>query len=198
MNYWSICWPSNIILRIPFPVLSLIHAISAMLFSGGIITTTVIEWVVIQTYSNSNKLYNSNIKSNKSNNNNSNTASSVSFLEFWFMNAPKIGQMIVLPAITGSVISGIGQTFIKYGNIKSAPHHVKSMFHLFLIFGIWWGITDRTTQRKAQSVVTNIKSSLVDHNNENYDETLLLQENKDNKQVTNNSHLSSPPIHPVF
>lgn len=154
-NYWSICWPSNIILRIPFPVLSFVHAISAMLFSGGIITTTVIEWIVLQNY----------VRNNNNNNDNHNKSSVGSFFTFWFLNVPKIEQMIVLPAITGSVISGIGQAFLKYGNLKSAPIHIKASFHLFLLFGIWWGITDRRTQRQAQRIITTTSSSTTTDDN---------------------------------
>jgi hypothetical protein len=131
LNYRSaaVCSKPAILGQIPFAALSFIHAISGMLSSGSIVTTTLLEWLVV-----------------KHENNDKNQ----SVYKFWFTNVPKVEQMIVIPALSGSMISGIGQAFSKYGSLKLAPKHVKSSLHVLFLFGLWWGLTDRTTQIKAQ------------------------------------------------
>ena len=71
---------------------------------------------------------------------------------FWFRIAPRIEQWMVLPALTGSIVSGITQAALRYGSLRLAPRHVKSSLHILLLFGLWWGVTDRKTQRRAQEV----------------------------------------------
>lgn len=126
-NYRSACWPAFLI-RIPLPVWNLVHSVSGMLFSGSVITTTILEWTVVATGERD-------------------------VSKFWFEQVPKVEKAVVLPALTGSMISGVAQAFLRYESLRMAPRHIKSTMHLLFLFGIWWGVTDRHTQSKAQQVV---------------------------------------------
>ena len=125
-NYRSVRgWPAGLT-RIPLAVWSLVHAVSGMLFAGTIVVTTILEWLVV-----------------------SHQQPPVS--QFWFGTImPAMEQAVVLPALTGSILSGVAQAFHNYSSLRGAPRHVKSSLHLLFLFGIWWGVTDRRTQHPAQ------------------------------------------------
>jgi hypothetical protein len=123
-NYRLKCWPAFLV-RVPLATWSLLHAVSGMLFAGSIITTTILEWIVVSSRDQSVN-------------------------SFWFQQVPKVEQMVVLPALTGSIISGVAQAFLNYKSLRHAPRHVKSSLHILFLFGVWWGVTDRRTQGKAQ------------------------------------------------
>lgn len=123
LNSGNSCWPS-ILVNVSRPNLNFVHAMSGMLFSGSIITTTVLEWIVVRSRDKS-------------------------VAPFWFEQAPGVERLLVLPALTGSILSGFGLAFQTYGSVHYAPPHVKSTLHLLALFGIWWGLTDRTTQAFA-------------------------------------------------
>jgi hypothetical protein len=124
------CWPAFLV-RIPFQTLSLLHAISAMLFAGSIMTTTLLEWIVVTSRDRAVNI-------------------------FWFDQAPRVEKWVVLPALSVSIVSGVAQAFFNYGSLKLAPRHIKTSLHLLLLFGIWWGVTDRKTQGKAQIAVSGV------------------------------------------
>jgi hypothetical protein len=113
------CWPS-VLLRLPLRVWNLIHGLSAMVFAGSIVTTTVLEW----NYYNQNNIA-------------------------FFPELLRVETSLVLPALTGSMISGVAQAFHSYSSLRYAPRHVKSALHLLLAFGVWWGLTDRRSQGKV-------------------------------------------------
>jgi hypothetical protein len=116
-------WPSFIPV-ISLRALNFVHAMSGMIFSGGIVTTTVLEWMVVNK-----KKRDLNV--------------------FWFATVPRIEKLLVLPALTGSIVSGVAQSFTSYGSLRFAPQHIKSALHLLLAFGLWWAFTDGKTQQKA-------------------------------------------------
>lgn len=128
------CWPAALA-AVSFSKLSLIHAISAMLFSGSIVTTTVLEWMVVKSRD-------------------------ATVQQFWFDKVPQVEKWIVLPALTGSMVSGVAQAFQNYGGVRHAPRHVKGSLHLLTLFGLWWGVTDRSTQAKAQEAAALEQRSL--------------------------------------
>ncbi len=114
------CWPAALA-SVSVSQLSFVHVVSAMLFSGSIITTTVLEWLVV-------------------------AGRNAAVQQFWFDKVPQVEQFLVIPALTGSMVSGVAQAYAYYGSLRSAPRHVKSSMHVLTLFGLWWGITDRTTQ----------------------------------------------------
>jgi hypothetical protein len=117
-------WPGWL-LRLPVEVWNLIHAISNMIFSGSIVTTTILEW---------------NLTNNDST---------------FFRKLLRVETALVLPALTGSLISGVVLAFHKYVQFKFAPSHVQTALQLLAIFGIWWGLVDRRLQ-------ANIEEAMVD------------------------------------
>jgi hypothetical protein len=122
LNYfWGALPPCSVFGMLSLPAWSFFHAISAMVFSGSIITTTVLEWIVT-----------------------TNTA------EFAIRRLFSIERILVLPALTLNVVSGVAQVYGTYlpasTPLRYAPPHVKAVFHILFLFGLWWGFTDRMSQ----------------------------------------------------
>lgn len=118
----------SIIQEIPVQNFGLIHAVTAMLFGGGIILTTLIEWMVVQS------------KDSR-------------VMSFWFQNVPDLDSKIVLPALTGLIVSGVGLAVDHYGTLGNSPYHVVASISTLLAFAFWWAATDLTTQGKATFAV---------------------------------------------
>lgn len=116
---------------IPERVFFLNHMIGGMLFGGGIILTTSIEWLVAK---------------NKN----------ATVLQFWFDKVPLLDLIIVLPALTVSMISGTGLTIRRYGGLNNAPPHVDAIFWTLILFMGWWAATDLTTQGTALKAVNEM------------------------------------------
>jgi len=134
-------WPFPQLADIPIPYLSLMHNLGNMIFSGSIITTTVIEWIV--TDSNDDKI-----------------------IPFWFDRVQKVERFMVLPALFLSIVSGMIRATVTYGTMMESPLHIKSSLHILSTFGLWWGITDRTTiNRVSLSTESNRYSSSTIGNN---------------------------------
>lgn len=129
INFFQGCWPTALA-EVPFSTLSFVHAVSGMLFAGCIITTTVLERMVVES---------------------GNTPTQ----RLWFDKVPVVEEWIVLPALTGAIVSGIGQACARYGSFQMAPFHIQCAIFLLLAFGLWWGLTDRPTQAKARSALEN-------------------------------------------
>mmetsp|Transcript_25147 Transcript_25147/g.52995 ORF Transcript_25147/g.52995 Transcript_25147/m.52995 type:complete len:301 (+) Transcript_25147:301-1203(+) len=110
--------------QVPERVFFLSHMIGGMLFGGGIILTTCIERAVA-----------------KSNN--------PQVLQFWFDKVPELDGLIVVPALTVSMISGTGLSIVRYGGLNIAPPHVDAIFWTLIAFMTWWATTDLTTQGAA-------------------------------------------------
>jgi len=104
------------------------HMIGGMLFGGGVLLTTAIEYMVA---------------------NNSNS----SVLQFWFDKVPLLDMAIVLPGLTLAMISGTGLAIEHYGGLGLAPLHIQYVFWALLAFASWWGVTDLTTQGSALNAV---------------------------------------------
>merc|ERR1719384_1566866 len=120
-------WP-EVMKTVPERVFFLSHMIGGMLFGGGIILTTCIERLVA-----------------KSNN--------PSVLQFWFDKVPALDGLIVVPALTISMISGTGLSIVRYGGLNVAPPHVDAIFWTLIMFMAWWATTDLTTQGTALKAV---------------------------------------------
>lgn len=124
-------WP-EVMKQIPERVFFLNHMIGGMLFGGGIILTTCIEWLVAKNRD-------------------------ATVLQFWFNKVPILDTLIVVPALTVSMISGTGLTIRRYGGLNVSPPHVDAIFWTLIFFLSWWGLTDLTTQGTALKAVNDIE-----------------------------------------
>jgi hypothetical protein len=113
---------------VPERVFFLSHMIGGMLFGGGIILTTCIERAVAK--SNDAKV-----------------------LKFWFTKVPELDGLIVVPALTISMVSGTGLSIVRYGGLNIAPPHVGAIFWTLIAFMAWWATTDLTTQTTSLKAV---------------------------------------------
>lgn len=123
MNNFVGPWPAEMA-QVPERVWFVLHMLGGMLFSGGIILTTCIEWLVA---------------------NNRNAP----VLSFWFDKVPLLDAVIVLPALTMAMVSGTGLAIEHYGGLGVAPAHISLVFYTLIAFAVWWAATDLTTQGKA-------------------------------------------------
>ena len=110
--------------QVPERIFFLFHMYGGMLFAGGIILTTAIEREVA--------------KSNDP-----------QVLKFWFDKVPALDGLIVVPALTVSMVSGTGLSIVRYGGLNIAPPHVDAIFWVLIMFLTWWATTDLTTQGAA-------------------------------------------------
>ena len=121
-------WPANLITNTPVEYFGLAHALGGMLFAGGIVLTTLIEWLVV-------------------------SSKNPGVLKFWFEKVPKLDSFVVLPALTTSIVSGVGLSVDHYDSLGDAPTHVVAAISTLLAFAGWWAITDLTTQGAADTAV---------------------------------------------
>jgi len=130
INNFSGPWPLAM-KQVPERVFFLSHMIGGMLFGGGIILTTCIERLVAKSQ-NAQVLY------------------------FWFDKVPELDGLIVVPALTISMISGTGLAIVRYGGLNVAPPHVGAIFWTLIAFMAWWAATDLTTQVTALKAVEDM------------------------------------------
>ena len=140
---------------VPERVFFLSHMIGGMLFGGGIILTTCIERAVAK--SNDSKV-----------------------LQFWFTKVPELDGLIVVPALTISMISGTGLSIVRYGGLNVAPPHVGAIFWTLIAFLSWWAATDLTTQGTALKAVDDM-----------YERGLSGEEGLETPQVVVDRHFSN-------
>lgn len=107
------------------------HMVGGMLFGGGIILTTCIERLVAKSQN-------------------------PAVLQFWFDKVPELDGLIVVPALTVSMISGTGLSIRRYGGLNIAPPHVDAIFWVLIAFMAWWAATDLTTQGTALKAVNQM------------------------------------------
>eukprot|EP00529_Nitzschia_sp_RCC80_P026289 CAMPEP_0113485976 /NCGR_PEP_ID=MMETSP0014_2-20120614/24758_1 /TAXON_ID=2857 /ORGANISM="Nitzschia sp." /LENGTH=350 /DNA_ID=CAMNT_0000379633 /DNA_START=80 /DNA_END=1132 /DNA_ORIENTATION=- /assembly_acc=CAM_ASM_000159 len=136
MNNFVGPWP-EVMKTVPERMYFLSHMIGGMLFGGGIILTTCIERLVA-----------------KSNN--------PPVLQFWFDKVPVLDGLIVVPALTVSMVSGTGLSIVRYGGLNVAPPHVDAIFWTLIAFMSWWAATDLTTQGTALSAVNKMHAQFVE------------------------------------
>jgi hypothetical protein len=134
MNNFVGPWPAEFMHSIPERVNFVLHMVGGMLFGGGVILTTAIEWLVAK---------------------NGNSP----VLQFWFDKVPLLDALIVLPALTVAMMSGTGLTIAHYGGLNVAPVHISIVFYTLVLFALWWAFTDLTTQGKALMAVNEWAAS---------------------------------------
>ena len=121
-------WPAALLQAIPVKFFGLTHAVAGMLFGGGIILTTLIEWLATDS-------------------------KNASVLKFYFDKVPALDSLVVLPALTASIISGVALSVDHYESLGQAPFHVVGAISTLLAFAIWWASTDLTTQGTAMEAI---------------------------------------------
>lgn len=122
-------WPTSLFESLSCSQWSFVHSISSMLFGGTIILSALVEYLVAKS-------------------------SDASVMKFWFLDVPqKLDVNVVLPALAGVIVSGVAQANIRYGGLATSPKHVVGAIHLLVTFGLWWAITDVTTQRKTSEMI---------------------------------------------
>ena len=126
-NNWIGPWPL-FMKDIPERVFFTGHMLGGMLFGGGIIMTTALEWLVTK---------------------NKNPA----VLMFYFDKVPLLDMALVLPGLTLAMFSGTGLTITRYGGLGIAPAHIPVVFYILTAFAAWWGATDLATQGKAMRAI---------------------------------------------
>ena len=95
-------WPEAMT-HVPDRVFFLCHMIGGMLFGGGVLLTAAIEWLVVDSKSDTVQ-------------------------HFGFDKVPLLDGLIVLPALAVSMISGTGLTIRRYGGLGHAPEHIQAVF----------------------------------------------------------------------
>jgi len=121
-------WPEQFLTNTPVEYFGLMHALAAMLFGGGVILTTLIEWLVT-------------------------SSKNASVLNFWFGKVPGLDAFVVLPALTASIVSGVGLSVDHYNSLSESPFHVVAAISTLLAFAVWWAATDLTTQGAASEAI---------------------------------------------
>jgi len=154
INNFSGPWPL-VMKQVPERVFFLSHMVGGMLFGGGIILTTCIERLVA--------------KSNNS-----------GVLQFWFTKVPELDGLIVVPALTISMVSGTGLSIVRYGGLNVAPPHVGAIFWTLIAFMAWWAATDLTTQATALKAVERM-----------YERSLNGEEGLETPKVVVDRHVSN-------
>mmetsp|Transcript_17416 Transcript_17416/g.33058 ORF Transcript_17416/g.33058 Transcript_17416/m.33058 type:complete len:318 (-) Transcript_17416:171-1124(-) len=136
MNNFVGPWPAALH-QVPERVYFLGHMLGGMLFGGGVVLTTAIEWMVAK---------------------NKNPA----VMQFWFDKVPLLDMALVLPGLTLSMFSGTGLTIVRYGGLALAPPHIVYAFWALVAFAAWWAFTDLTTQGSALNAVMEAHAALPD------------------------------------
>jgi hypothetical protein len=148
-------WPEDFILDVPQRTFLLIHFLSGMLFGGGIILTTCIEWLVVDSTSSGN---------NKD------------ALLFWFQRVPQLDAFLVVPALTSAVVSGVALAVQNYERLSFAPLHIRMSLYTLVLFALCWATTDVTTQAPARTALqawaTGPSQEDTDENNKVNDEAV--------------------------
>ena len=120
-------WPA-FMSSIPERVFFTGHMLGGMLFGGGIIMTTALEWLCVKNRQ-------------------------PAVLTFYFDKVPLLDMALVLPGLTLAMFSGTGLTITRYGGLGIAPAHIPVVFYILTAFAAWWGATDLATQGKAMRAV---------------------------------------------
>lgn len=126
-NNWIGPWPA-MMTTVPERIYFVCHMLGGMLFGGGVIMTTGLEWLVVK---NKNGVV----------------------LQFYFDKIPLLDSALVLPGLTIGMISGTGLCITRYGSLGTAPAHIPAVFYCLTAFAAWWAATDLATQAKALRAV---------------------------------------------
>ena len=129
MNYYgSEPWPSGLLRVLNERQWMVIHQFSAMMFSGVIVISSLIEATVVKS------------------------SDSSQVKEFWFKTVPQLDAAVMAPFLTLMLLSGVANTAIRYDTLGEAPAYILHTLRALVVFAIWWVVTDKTTQSQAKKV----------------------------------------------
>jgi len=126
-NNWIGPWPAAMS-HVPERIYFTGHMLGGMLFGGGVIMTTALEWLCVKNRQ-------------------------PAVLQFYFDKVPLLDMAVVLPGLTIAMISGTGLCITRYGGLGIAPPHIPVVFYCLTAFAAWWAATDLATQGKAMRAV---------------------------------------------
>lgn len=140
-------WPEEVFLAMPPPAWLLLHYLGGVLFAGGIVVTTALEWLVVETTA-------AGVKDDQ---NDSNSMAPV--LDFLFERVPVMDAALVVPGLGLALVSGIAVATQYYDGLATSPPHIVWAFRVLVAFAIWWAVTDVATQGPAAQAVQEWKES---------------------------------------
>ena len=123
-NQFVAPWPMSLFTTLSYPSWLGIHELSGLFFGGGILLTSCIEALVISSRDKP-------------------------ALTVWFSRVPIFQAALVLPGLSGVMISGLALCADRYGGLSLAPMYIKMTLHTLVLFAVWWAATDITTQRRS-------------------------------------------------
>lgn len=144
----------------------LVHGLSAMVFGGTIIATTVMEWRLTATTTAATTAATTATTSimptpttsdgsgiPDDDGTETHTAATAAATATAITTLFGTEKALVLPAVSLSLLSGAAQAVHMYGSLRTAPFYVKASLYVLTAFGLWWAVTDRPTQRQVVSAV---------------------------------------------
>uniref|UniRef100_A0A7S3KVQ3 Uncharacterized protein n=1 Tax=Amphora coffeiformis TaxID=265554 RepID=A0A7S3KVQ3_9STRA len=147
-------WPMNIFTAMPPPSWLLLHYLGGVLFAGGIIVSTALEWLVVETTAAAAPFAN-----DKNNNSRQQIDQMAPVLDFLFDRVPIMDAALVVPGLVLALVSGVAVATAYYEGLATSPPHIVWAFRTLVAFAIWWAVTDVATQGPAAKAVQEWKES---------------------------------------
>ena len=156
-------WPAEVFAALPTPAWLLLHYLGGVLFAGGIIVTTALEWLVVETAAAS---VTATQTTQQDDNKNKNIAMEP-VLDFLFQRVPVMDAALVVPGLAVALVSGIAVATANYDGLATSPPHIVWAFRTLVAFAIWWAVTDVSTQGLAAAAVQEWKQQRNNNNEAN-------------------------------
>ena len=163
-------WPMALFTALPPPAWLLIHYLGGVMFAGGIVVSTALEWLVVETTAQTIAAAkdNSCIDEYKTHQNNQldDSRSMAPVLDFLFERVPVMDAALVVPGLALALVSGVSVATAYYGGLGISPPHIVWAFRVLVAFAIWWAVTDVATQGPAAQAVQQWKTEIIDNDNQ--------------------------------
>lgn len=147
-------WPTSLLEAMSPPQWLLLHYLGGVLFAGGIVVSTALEWLVVETAAASGD--------DEAPNN------VAPVLDFLFQRVPIMDAALVVPGLALALVSGVAVAAAYYNGLAAAPTHIVWAFRTLVAFAAWWGLTDVATQGPAAAAVQEWKEQLETNNKDDY------------------------------
>lgn len=137
-------WPMEVLTALPPPSWLLLHYLGGVLFAGGIVVTTALEWLVVEaTTEEAKKISHKRQPSNPI----------APVLNFLFDRVPIMDAALVVPGLALALVSGVAVATAYYEGLATSPPHIVWAFRTLVAFAIWWAATDVATQGPAGEAI---------------------------------------------